>query len=373
MNFPEQYMTRALRLAERGLWSTDPNPRVGCVLVRDNEIVGESWHQRAGEPHAEILALQMAGERARGADCYVSLEPCCHHGKTPPCTDALIAAGIKRVIAAMIDPNPQVAGKGLQQLQAAGIEIQSGVLAEQAAQLNPGFIKRMSEGRPFVRCKLAMSLDGRTAMASGESQWITSTDARRDVQALRARSSAIMTGIVTVLTDDPAFTVREAELSPYLPRPPFICTPLRVIIDRNLSTPLSAKLLNSPGKTLIFTSTQDTEMQESLEERGAEVIYLPTREGCIDLAVVLRELANREINEVLLESGANLSGSMLQAGLIDEIVIYMAPTLLGNAARGLFHLPRLERLDQQIRLNIQEIRAVGVDWRIRAVPVLNTK
>jgi len=362
----EYFMARALRLAEQGLWTTDPNPRVGCVLVKDGHIIGEGWHQRAGEAHAEIHALNAAGKRAKGAVCYVTLEPCCHQGRTPPCSQALINAGIRKIITAMPDPNPQVAGQGLQQLREAGIEVISGVLQTQAEALNPGFIKRMREGRPYVRAKMAMSLDGRTAMASGESQWITSTDARRDVQALRARSSAIVTGIGTVLTDDPSMTVRSRELPEYLAQPETLRQPLRVVVDNHLTMPTNAKMLSLPGKTLIFTATGDPETQQDLHAAGAEVVYLPNREGCVDFAQMYQQLATREINEVHLEAGANLAGAMLQAQLIDELIIYMSPTLMGNNARGLFHLPHLEQLDQRIHLDIQDVRAVGNDWRIRA-------
>ncbi len=366
------YMSRALRLAEQGLWTTDPNPRVGCVLVRDGEIVGEGWHRAAGEPHAEIHALRSAGERARGADCYVTLEPCCHHGRTPPCSAALIEAGIKRVVAAMPDPNPLVAGQGLAQLRAAGIATESGLLRAQAERLNAGFIKRMSEGRPLVRCKLAMSLDGRTALASGDSKWITSAAARADVQTLRARSSAILAGVGTVLTDDPSYTVRPEELPPHLPRPEIPRQPLRVIVDRNLSMPENAKMLGLPGKTLIFYATQDaqsSEQVEALQAAGAEVVYLPTVGGFVDLPGLCRQLAEREINEILLESGATLSGAMLRAGLIDELIVYMAPLLMGDGARGLFHLPMIQSMEQRIQLQVEDIRAVGRDWRITARPL----
>jgi len=365
------YMARALRLAEKGLWSTDPNPRVGCVIVRDGEIVGEGWHQVAGEPHAEIYALRMAKEKSVGATCYVTLEPCCHHGRTPPCTDALIKAGITRVVVAMTDPNPLVSSKGIEQLLKAGIIVNTGVLSHEAEQLNAGFFKRMRYNRPYIRCKLAMSLDGRTAMASGESQWITSQDARRDVQCLRARSSAIMTGAGTVLADNPLLTVREAELPChlYLKLTP-IKQPLRVIIDTHLSMPINARMLSLPGKTLIFTASSNETLKVMLEKAGAQVIPLPGREREVDLKAMCRVLAEKyEVNELLMETGATLGGSMLRAGLIDELVIYMAPMLLGNKARGLFNLPEIEQLDQNISLDIKDIRAVGCDWRIVAHPI----
>jgi len=355
-----QFMARAIRLAARGLYTTDPNPRVGCVIVQDSDIVGEGWHERAGEPHAEVHALRQAGERARGATAYVSLEPCCHHGRTPPCSDALIGAGVSRVVVAMADPNPRVAGMGIQQLQNAGIRVESGLLEAQAAALNPGFIKRMQKRRPYVRNKLAMSLDGRTAMADGESKWITAEDARQDVQRLRARSSAILTGVGTVLADDPALSVRLPQVERQ---------PLRVVIDTHLSTPISARLLQQPGRTLIMTASTDPDLQETLRTAGAEVMRVASDGQTVDLPAVLDLLAEQEINEVLLETGATLSGAMLQAGLIDEMVIYMAPILMGDAARGLYRLPQLEHMADRMDLEIRDLRAVGRDLRITATPI----
>ena len=358
-----RYMARALQLAERGLYTTDPNPRVGCVLVRDGAIVGEGLHERAGGPHAEVHALRAAGERARGATAYVTLEPCCHHGRTPPCSDALIAAGVARVVVALQDPNPRVDGGGLTQLQAAGITTASGLLAAESAALNPGFVSRMQRNRPFVRCKLAMSLDGRTAMASGESKWITGEAARADVQRLRARSSAIITGIGTVLRDDPALTAR-------LPEGEAV-QPLRVVLDHALRTPPTARLLHEPGTTLVVGTSEDAEPREALLAAGAEIVLLHAPTGRMSLDDVLDVLAAREVNEVLLECGAVLAGAFLQAGLIDELVVYMAPVLLGDDARGLFRLPGLERMEQKIALDIRDIRSVGADWRITAT-VKNT-
>ncbi len=356
------YMSRALQLAERGLFTTDPNPRVGCVLVRDGVIVGEGWHERAGEPHAEVLALHAAGDRVRGATAYVTLEPCCHQGRTPPCADALIAAGVAEVVVAMQDPNSLVAGGGLAKLQAAGIQTRSGVLSAQAEELNAGFVSRMRRGRPFVRCKLAMSLDGRTAMASGESKWITGAQARTDVQRLRARSSAIMTGIGTVLADDPSLNVRLDENDAAR-------QPLRVVLDHQLRMPADAHMLKLPGKTLIFAVSEAEAPRVALLAAGAEIVLLEPRDGRMQLADVLEVLAMREINEVLLEAGATLSGAMLQAGLIDELVIYMAPQLLGDSARGLFHLPGITAMDQKLGLDVRDIRKVGNDWRVTAVPL----
>lgn len=363
MTFSEadiRYMSRALQLAERGRYTTAPNPRVGCVLVRDDRIVGEGWHAVAGGPHAEIFALEQAGEAAHGATAYVTLEPCCHHGKTPPCSTALIEAGVARVVAAMEDPNPSVAGNGLRQLQQAGIETAVGLLGAQAEELNPGFVQRMRVGRPFVRSKLAMSVDGRTAMASGESKWITGEAARRDVQHLRAQSCAIMSGIGTILADDPSLTVRLESGEPADRQP------LRVILDPHLSTPENARFLSQPGESLIVTATEEPEMQERLEQAGAEVIYLPHGTDAIDLHALMGLLAEREINEILLETGAILSGAVLRAGIIDELVIYMAPKLMGDSARGLFHTPGLDKLADAISLDIQDVRAVGLDWRITA-------
>lgn len=357
-----RYMARALQLARRGLYTTDPNPRVGCVLVRDGEVVGEGWHRRAGEPHAEIHALRAAGERARGATVYVTLEPCAHHGRTPPCSEALVEAGVARVVAAMRDPNPQVAGKGLQRLEAAGIGTETGVLEAEAAALNPGFIRRMQRGRPWVRCKLAMSLDGRTAMRSGESRWITGDAARADVHRLRARSSAIVTGAGTVLADDPSLTARLPEDDGPVEQP------LRVVLDTHLAMPPTARMLSLPGQTLVLTASDAGGPRAELEAAGAEVRVMPARDGQLDLEAVLDELGRREINEVLFETGAVLAGAVLRAGLIDELIVYMAPHLMGDEARGLFHLPGLSRMDQRIALEIRDIRSVGRDWRITAVP-----
>lgn len=355
-----RYMSRALQLARRGLYTTDPNPRVGCVLVKGGEIVGEGWHEYAGQPHAEVHALNQAGERARGATAYVTLEPCCHQGRTGPCSQALIGAGVSRVVVAMQDPNPQVAGQGLTRLEAAGIATESGVLRTESEAINPGFIKRMRRSRPYVRCKLAMSVDGRTAMASGESQWITGPAARADVHRLRARSSAIVTGAGTVLSDDPSLTAR-LDLGDSS-----VLQPLRVVLDTNLSMPASAKMLSLPGATLVLTSNDSSGPRRALEAAGAEVVLMPMHEGNIDLPAVLDLLGQREINEVMLETGAVLAGGMLRAGLIDELVIYMAPHLMGNQARGMFHLPGLDTMADRIALDIQDMRAMGSDWRITA-------
>jgi diaminohydroxyphosphoribosylaminopyrimidine deaminase/5-amino-6-(5-phosphoribosylamino)uracil reductase len=353
-----EYMARALALAKHGLYTTDPNPRVGCVLVRAGSIVGEGWHAFAGGPHAEIEALKAAGEKAQGADCYVTLEPCCHHGRTPPCTEALISAGVRRVVVAMIDPNPKVAGQGLAKLKAAGIETVCGVLEKEARALNRGFVKRMRSGRPWVTAKLAASLDGRTATARGESRWITSDAARRDVHALRAASSAILTGIGTVLKDDPALTARlEAEVA--------VLQPLRVVVDSKLRMPPTAKMLTL-GRTLVATVSEDQDLRARLQRAGAEVLVLPPdATGRVDLAVLLEVLGRLEVNEVLVEAGPVLNGALAQAGLVDEWVVYLAPSLLGDEGKGMFHLPAVQTLADRIELEFQEIRRIGPDLKIR--------
>ncbi len=363
------HMARALRLAARGRFTSAPNPQVGCVILRAGKIVGEGWHRRAGEPHAERLALQAAGTRAAGATAYVTLEPCCHQGRTPPCTEALLRAGIARVVVAMEDPNPLVAGKGLAQLRAAGVQVRQGVLEEQARALNPGFIQRMTRGLPLLRCKLAASLDGRTALASGESQWITGPPARRQVQFLRARSGAVLTGIGTVLQDDPALNVRlGAEELPGYAAGETVRQPLRVILDSHLRCPPDAKLLKLPGQTLIACSRPDPEREARLITAGAQIYRCPRGGDRVHLETLLRHLAQREINEVLLESGPTLAGAALQAGLVDEIQLYLAPHLLGDGARGLFHLPGLEQMSQRLPLRIREVRWVGADLHITLIP-----
>ncbi len=362
MSFTEidaRHMARALELARRGLYTTDPNPRVGSVIVKDGQVVGEGFHARAGEPHAEIHALRAAGEQARGATVYLTLEPCCHHGKTPPCSEALIAAGVGRVIAAMQDPNPRVAGKGFAALNAAGIETASGLMQAEAEALNPGFILRMKTGRPHVRVKLAASLDGRTAVANGESKWITCEAARADVQHWRARSSAIVTGIGTVLADDPSLNVRAFDVGRQ---------PLRVVLDSQLRTPPTAKLLSLPGSTLIVTAANDAVRAEALIAAGAEVLRLAS-DGHVDLNGLLGALAQREVNEVLVEAGSTLSGSLLEAGLVDELVLYYAPVLLGDRGRGMFHLDSIVNMVDRKSLEIKDVRAVGQDWRVIARPV----
>jgi diaminohydroxyphosphoribosylaminopyrimidine deaminase/5-amino-6-(5-phosphoribosylamino)uracil reductase len=366
----QAFMARAIRLARLGLYTTDPNPRVGCVLVRDGEIVGEGYHHRAGEPHAERNAIAAAAERARGATAYVTLEPCCHEGRTPPCTDGLLAAGIERVVAAMGDPNPLVAGKGLEILRAGAVEVEVGLMESQARGLNPGFIKRMCEGLPYVRCKLAASLDGRTAMASGESKWITSEAARRDVQLLRARSSAIVTGVGTLLADNPSMNVRlAAEELPGVKPGASVRQPLRVVVDSHLRTPLDALMLSLPGATLIACTDPDPTRVARMESAGASVFVCPESGGRVDLRSLFRYLARQEVNEVLIEAGPTLAGPAIQAGLVDEIVLYQAPHLMGDGARGQFRLAGLERMRDRVELDLRDVRMVGRDLRIIARPV----
>jgi diaminohydroxyphosphoribosylaminopyrimidine deaminase / 5-amino-6-(5-phosphoribosylamino)uracil reductase len=350
-----EFMARALRLAERGLNTATPNPRVGCVLVRDGAVVGEGWHEKAGEPHAEANALRQAGEAARGATAYVNLEPCSHFGRTPPCADALVAAGVARVVAAMEDPNPRVAGEGMAKLKAAGIDIAVGLMSVQAMELNIGFVSRMTRGRPWLRLKVAASLDGKTALNNGKSQWITGPEARRDAHAWRARSCAILTGIGTVRDDDPSLTVRDV---------PCTRQPLRVVVDSRLDIPPSAKVLK--GGALIITAAGDPAKAGELRQRGVDVVALPNGAAKVDLAGALDELARRGINEVLVESGARLNGALLAAGLVDELLIYQAPMLIGDKARGMFDLPELVDLSGARRLNIVERKQVGADTLLRA-------
>lgn len=351
-------MARALQLAERGLWTTSPNPRVGCVLVRAGEIVGEGWHEKAGEPHAEVHALRAAGERARGATAYVTLEPCSHHGRTPPCAEALIAAGVSRIVAAMGDPNPLVAGRGLTLLQAAGIETASGLLESEARELNIGFVSRMTRGRPWLRLKAAASLDGKTALNNGVSQWITGPDARRDGHRWRARACAVLTGVGTVRDDDPGLNVRDVDT----PR-----QPLRVVVDSRLETPPTAKIL-AGGGTLIFAAVDDAERAARLRAAGAEIVFLPNPRGKVDLAALLQELGRRGINEVHAEAGSKLNGSLLREGLVDEFVFYLAPCLIGDDAAGLFSLPALTTLADKRALKILDLRQIGADIRLIARP-----
>lgn len=351
-----QSMAHALRLARRGLYTTTPNPRVGCVLVKDGRIVGEGWHERAGGPHAEIVALGAAGARAAGATAYVSLEPCSHHGRTPPCADALIAAKVARVVAAMPDPNPQVAGGGMRKLREAGIAAELGILEAEASELNIGFVSRMTRERPWLRVKIAASMDGKTALGNGASQWITGPDARRDGHRWRARSCAVMTGIGTLQDDDPLLTVRDVET----PR-----QPLRVVVDSRLRITPEAKILDG-GAVLVATAARDERKVRVLEARGAQVVVLPDAANKVDLSQLARHLAGRGINEVLVEAGINLNSALLRAGVVDELLLYLAPHMLGNAACGMLDLGELTEMSERLELAIQDTRMVGPDLRILA-------
>ena len=359
-----RHMARALQLARQGWFSTHPNPRVGCVLVKNGKVIGEGFHRKAGELHAERNAINNATESTHGATAYVTLEPCCHHGRTPPCTEGLIEAGVSRVVIGMQDPNPLVAGKGIEVLKAAGIDVQSGLLQDQASALNPGFIKRMQHGLPLVRCKMAASLDGRTAMANGESVWISSQQSRRDVQFLRAQSSAIVTGVGTVLADDPSMNVRLTGDDLKMDSDLAVLQPARVILDAALNTPPTAKILNLPGEVILFCQPEALSDANKYTQENVSVIAVAAEQGNLDLRAVLKHLAERQINEVLLETGATLAGAMLSAGLIDEMVIYQAPHLMGDAARGLFHLPGMESMSERIPLKLVDSRRIGDDTRI---------
>lgn len=357
-------MTLALRLAEQGLYTTQPNPRVGCVIVKNQQVIGQGAHLKAREPHAEVYALRQAGAAASGADAYVTLEPCSHHGRTPPCVDALIKAGVKRVIVAMQDPNPLVAGQGVQHLQAQGIQVEVGLMEKEAAALNPGFISRMTRGLPYVRSKIGASLDGRTALNNGKSQWITSEPARLDVQHWRAQSCAIITGVGTVLADNPSLTVR-------LENP--ARQPLRVIVDSRLQTPVDCKMLDATvmkhSPVLIAYVNDVHQKREALAATGAELLCLPAADSRVDLKVLLSNLAQRDINEVLIEAGQGLNGAFLQAKLIDEFIFYYAPKLMGADAKAMFAIPELLEMQQAIDLQVLDVRQVGQDIRLRAKPM----
>lgn len=379
-DFDRSAMTRALELAARGLETTDPNPRVGCVIAQGEEIIAEGWHERTGEPHAEVNALRAAGSRSAGATAYVTLEPCSHHGRTPPCVDALIAARVARVIFALEDPNPRVSGRGAEALRAAGVTVESGLMSAEAAELNPGFLKRMRSGRPWVRVKLAMSLDGRTALSNGVSQWITGPDAREDVQHWRARSSAILTGIGTVLADDPRLSVRLPDPSPGRPR----CQPLRIVLDSNLRTPPTSRLLTGEVGVLIMTAAGSGQRaveyesrRSKLMDRGAAIDEVPASgpDAAIDtgtthlsLPDVLDRLGRREINELWVESGPRLAGELLRQALVDELIVYVAPKLLGPQGRPLAELEELRDLGDALAFSVLETRPIGEDVRLRLRP-----
>lgn len=358
------YMTLALRLAEQGLYTTQPNPRVGCVIVKNNQIIGQGAHLKAGEPHAEVFALREAGIAAKDADAYVTLEPCNHHGRTPPCVDGLIKAGVKRVVVAMQDPNPLVAGNGIKRLQAHGIQVEVGLMQNEAAALNPGFISRMTTGLPYVRSKIAASLDGRTALKNGKSLWITGEPARLDVQHWRAQSCVIITGIGTVLADNPSMNVRLANV---------VRQPMRVIIDSKLQTPVDCKMLAddmlkySPV-TIAYAQDADNKLAD-LSAAGARLLHMPEANGRVDLKALLKHLAQLGVNEVLLEAGKGLNGAFLQKNLIDEFIFYYAPKLMGADAKGMFATPELTEMRLTTDLDIVDVRQVGQDIRLRATPI----
>ena len=351
-----EFMALALQLAERGLHTTTPNPRVGCVMVRDGAVVGEGWHERAGGPHAEVVALQAAGSRARGATAYVTLEPCHHQGRTPPCDEALIAAGVARVVAAMHDPDPRTAGQGMVRLRQAGMAVETGVLENEAQAINRGFISRVTRGRPWVRMKIAASLDGRTALMNGKSQWITGEAARNDGHHWRARACAVLTGIGTVRDDDPQLTVRAVATSRQ---------PLRVVIDSRLELPLTARILEGGG-VLVVCAVADQAKATRLQDKGAEILVLPNAAGKVELPALMQELGRRGINELHVEAGHKLNGSLLNEGCIDELLLYFAPCLIGDRARGMADLPELADLAGRRKLAISDMRMIGGDIRIMA-------
>ena len=364
-DFDRFAMQRALTLAARGLETTDPNPRVGCVIARSGRIVGEGWHERAGESHAEARALRAAGDQAAGATAYVTLEPCNHQGRTPPCVAALTAARIARVVYAIADPNPLVNGQGAHALRLAGVEVEAGLNAAEARELNVGFIKRMQQGRPWMRLKLAMSLDGRTALANGESQWITSEAAREDVQRWRARSSAVVTGVGTVLADDPRLNVRLPTEDGHERRQPLI-----LVLDSRLRTPPAARLFDGGGEVLILTgdSRLDEARLGTLTARGARIESLPLVDGWLSLAAVADRLGELEANEVLIEAGPTLAGELLRQGLVDELLLYVAPKLLGPTGRPLIAMPELTTLEEAPALTLFDTQRIGEDLRLRLRP-----
>ncbi|MGH8177191.1 MAG: bifunctional diaminohydroxyphosphoribosylaminopyrimidine deaminase/5-amino-6-(5-phosphoribosylamino)uracil reductase RibD [Steroidobacter sp.] len=355
-------MQRAIELAQLGRYTNHPNPRVGCVVAQGERIIGEGWHRKWGEAHAEVRALDAAGDAARGATAYVTLEPHSYQGRTPPCTTALIRAGIARVVCGALDPNPKVLGGGVRQLEGAGIAVQTGLLEGEVRELNLGFEKRMTTGLPRVIVKIAASLDGRVALANGASRWITSEAARADVQRLRAEASAVLTGVETVLADDPQLNVRDPAIE-LLGR-----QPLRVVLDSRLRTPASSKILASPGETLIFAGAADN--AAALQRAGAQVISTPLGEsGRVRLLEVLRELGERQCNDVLVEAGPTLSGAFLKQGLADELIVYVAPVLLGHEARAMASLPQLDRLEDARRYTLTHIDRVGADAKLRFRPI----
>ena len=368
------YMQKALELAKKGLYSTKPNPAVGCVLVKDGIIVGEGWHQKAGQPHAERVALASAGNKAQGATAYVTLEPCSHFGRTPPCADGLIEAKVTRVVVAMRDPNPLVSGQGIKRIEDAGIDVLVGVLEEEAKAINLGFIRKMEKQLPFVRLKMASSLDGRTAMNNGESHWITGEESRKEVHKMRAQSGALITGIGTVLADNPSLTVRltDQELAE-LNLSQDNCHPIRIVLDPNLSMPTDAKMLSLPGRTILMTSKETTDRSPELVEmfynHGVELVAVSAQDDRLDIESILRYLAEVEdVNDVMVESGAIVAGAFMQSGLVNELHSFIAPSLMGNTAKPMFVLPGIESMDQKMNFKIQSMDRFGEDIRLILVP-----
>lgn len=354
------FMARALELAEKGRYSAKPNPCVGCVIVQNEQIIAEGWHQYAGEGHAEVHALKAAGPQAKGATAYVTLEPCSHHGRTPPCANALMDAGVKRVVVAMQDPNPLVSGQGVQRLRGAGIEVDVGLMAQQAQTLNQSFCYKMLHGEPWVMAKVAMSLDAKTAMATGESQWITGAASREDVHRLRAQSDLILTGIATVLADNPKLTARDGLDGRQVQQ-------ARVaVLDTALRMPLDAALLSGELDVTVLTSHNDRHKIEALKQVGCDVVVLPKGiDNRVDLIAVKKWLASQSINSVMVEAGAALNGAMLSAGLLDELIVYMAPSILGQSARGAFDIDGLARLADKIQLNLLSAGSMGEDFKLK--------
>lgn len=359
-DFDRYAMSRALALAERGLETTDPNPRVGCVIAKNGRIIGEGWHERAGEAHAEIAALRAVSESVGGATVYITLEPCSHYGRTPPCANALVEARVARVVFAVYDPDPRVSGQGAEALLQAGISVETGLMEAEATELNIGFMKRMKRGMPWVRLKLGMSLDGRTALANGTSQWITGPASREDVHRWRARSSAVLTGVGTVLADDPQLNVRLPGNNRR--------QPLRVILDSRLRTPPDARLFESDGPVIILTATTVAAAAESLTACGAQVEIVPGYAGFLDLGSVLQRLGELEVNEVLVEAGPTLAGELLTGYFVDELLLYVAPKLLGPQARPLLNLPEVQKLEEAWGFALFEVKRTGDDLRLRLRP-----
>ena len=352
------HMARALQLAARGLTTTDPNPRVGCVIVAGDEVVGEGWHRRAGEAHAEAVALDHARDRAAGSTVYVTLEPCCHEGRTPPCVDRLVQAKVSRVVYAANDPNPAVAGHGGERLRVAGVDVEPGLMESESRLLNPGFFSRMIRNRPWVRSKLAVSVDGRTALANGESKWISGEAARSDVQRWRARSAAILTGAGTVIADDPSLNVRDPQLSDAI-------QPIRVIVDSHLRMSPDARVLSIPGETVVFYCDAPDQTASELADSGARVEKLPTADGRVALEAVMYRLSQMEVNELMVEAGPVLNGALIEAGLIDEYLLYIASHILGTDARGMFGISALKKMSDRMELQLIDVRQVGDDLRLR--------